>query len=321
MLVDFFHSIYSEIKGKNKVLSKIQFYSFLRLLIRSLINILVPIVYSISKSKPLNSLKKKSSSSPRIIISLTTFPARVSRVWIVIETILRQKTKPDKIILWISSEQFESCDILPKKLLTLQEKGLEIRFCEGDLRSHKKYYYAFKEFPNDIIVLIDDDLLYPSNLITNLTRLHKKYPDAIICNRAWKMLKEDKDILPYSEWKFLISEETEPTVDLFYTTGHGTLIPPNLLDEIVLSKEIFMKYCFYADDVWLNMVHQLSQVKVAKLKSNILLPVLNRNDIKLSTRNVYENLNDKQIYDLRKYFIEKENKDPFERFLTNLNSN
>ena len=45
-------------------------------------------------------------SGEEVIVSLTTFPARISTVWITIETIFRQEVMPDRIVLWLAKEQF-----------------------------------------------------------------------------------------------------------------------------------------------------------------------------------------------------------------------
>ena len=66
--------------------------------------------------------------------------------------------KPDEIILWLAEEQFNGIDSLPKALLEQQKRGLTIRFCD-DLRSHKKYYYTMQEYPRDIVILVDDDIV------------------------------------------------------------------------------------------------------------------------------------------------------------------
>src|SRR5699024_12638905 len=65
--------------------------------------------------------------------------------------LLRQTYPPDKIILWLAKEQFEGRNTLPNNLLDLEKRGLEIVFCDEDLRSHKKYYYAIKKFSKDIL--------------------------------------------------------------------------------------------------------------------------------------------------------------------------
>ena len=82
------------------------------------------------------------------------------------------------MILWLAKSQFDDISVLPQKLVNLQKRGLTIRFCD-DLRSHKKYFYVMQEHPEDIIVLADDDMFYPSDTLRKLIKMHKKYPKDI----------------------------------------------------------------------------------------------------------------------------------------------
>ena len=84
-----------------------------------------------------------------IIVSLTTYPARIKTVWMTIACLLNQDYKNMRVILWLSKEQFHDLSGLPSYLQKLQKKGLVIKFKEDDLRSHKKYYYAFSEYPQN----------------------------------------------------------------------------------------------------------------------------------------------------------------------------
>lgn len=98
---------------------------------------LIPIMMRVTSSKKDFSLVCQNSGREKIIVSLTSFNKRIGRVWIVIESILRQTCKPDMIILWLSKEEFPSMECLPKKLLRLQKRGLIINLREGNLMSHK----------------------------------------------------------------------------------------------------------------------------------------------------------------------------------------
>ena len=83
--------------------------------------------------------------SPKIIVSLTTFPKRIKTVHITIEQLLTQSVKPDKLILWLAEEQFPNKENdLPEDLLRLREFGLTIGWCK-DLRSYKKLLPTLKE--------------------------------------------------------------------------------------------------------------------------------------------------------------------------------
>ena len=153
-MVNVFDKLYSSIENKNTILQKIKFYSLLRFSIRVIANIIIPIYFTCTKHNKKYRLKNVETEGNRIIVSLTSFPARINNLWLVIETIFRQTVKPDMIILWLSKEQFSNIDSLPKRLLKQRERGLKIELRDGDLRSHKKYYYTVQEYPNDIMITI-----------------------------------------------------------------------------------------------------------------------------------------------------------------------
>ena len=114
-----------------------------------------------------------------LVVSLTTFPARVNYVWQVVECMLRQTICPSKIILWLSKDQFTSKSDIPESLRKREGSIFEIRMVEGDIRSHKKYYYAAKEFPNSKIFIVDDDIYYPNKLERQIEEI-SKYDDETI---------------------------------------------------------------------------------------------------------------------------------------------
>ena len=163
----------------------------------------------------------------KIVVSLTSFPARISVVWIAIETLLRQSMKPDEIILWLAREQFPEEKDLPVELLNQKERGLTIRFCD-DLKSHKKYFYVMQEYSEDLIILTDDDLFYPSDTIATLIRLHEKNPEDICCITS-QHIGDDWNTTP-SMWRNpYITEKNEHSDKIQAYTGSGSLFPPNCL--------------------------------------------------------------------------------------------
>lgn len=240
----------------------------------------------------------------RYIVSLTSFPDRIPDVWISIESIMRQTVKPDQIILWLAESQFPDKQ-LPQTLLTLEKRGLTIRFCE-DLKSHKKYYFTMKEFPEDHIILIDDDMYYPVNLIENLIEIHKQHPHSVAATRAHKITYDKAgNALPYKKWKrnYVKKKENEHPF-LFFTSGFGTLIPAHSLSKEVFDKEVFMRICPAADDVWLNICAEIQGTPVVNNavfdKDAISIAKTQRKT--LAHDNVKRGGNDKQIKDVCTYF-------------------
>jgi len=301
-MIDFFTRIYTSIRDKNDILKRLKFYSLQRFLVRNIANAILPSYFTISNLFRAYKLKKAAGNRVSIIVSLTTFPARVNKVWMVIESVLRQDTLPDRIILWLSEEQFSSLSDVPKKLLKLQQRGLEIIIRPGDLRSHKKYYYAIELYPKDVVITIDDDMFYPSNTLSELLSLSEKYPGVVCCHRGSTIAVKDNDVLPYKEWGE-IDNNSNPSYDILPTGCGGILYPPGALSAEVLNKAVFMAYCKHADDIWLYAMAQFNGTKLVKTNSNnILIPVVNKADITLASINVDENLNDKQLNEIRAYY-------------------
>src|ERR1035437_9916865 len=200
-MVDVFDKTYNSIKDKNNTLSHLRFYSAIRFIIRLSANLLLPVYFLLTHKNKKYSLKDSANNKDRIIVSITSFPSRINRLWLVIETLLRQSQKPDKIILWLSLDQFPSLNSLPINLLNLLKRGLEIQLKEDDFRSHKKYYYAINEYRNDVIITVDDDVFYHKELIENLVNIYHKFPKCVCCNYCTEIEVADKEIKPYISWK------------------------------------------------------------------------------------------------------------------------
>lgn len=254
-------------------------------------------------------INRKPRGGERYVVSLTSFPARINYAHLAIETLMRQSFKADAIVLWLTREEFPSEDALPASLRRLKDKGLTIRFCDN-LRSHKKYYHTFKEYADCNVIVVDDDMFYPLDLIERLVGLHRKYPESIICESA-QIIHPKITSLP-SEW--VVAENNADYSGSMYVqpfTGYGTLYPPHWYPEEVFNVENIKKYAFTADDLWLKAMSIINNVKSVKerkfrafyveidIKNNKTLFSVNKSD--------GENLNDitwKSLcekYDLGKY--------------------
>jgi hypothetical protein len=311
-MVDFFVRLYGIERTENSFYPIVLLHKILRVSLRIVTNAWIPFWYKISSGGRL----EKSHNSPLVIVSLTCFPARINKVWIVIECLLRQKQLPDRIILWLSNEQFEDLDVLPKNLLRLKERGLEIFICEGDIKSHKKYFYTLTKFPGDILITVDDDIFYDSGLTKDLLDLHRQFPYAICCNRALEMEIKSDEIAPYSKWK-VVRRAYGPSFKLFQTSGGGTLFPPGSLPKQTLEKSVFMKYCKYADDVWLNVMSQMNNTKIIKSNRVVgFIPIFNIKNSTLMDINVNQGENDRQLVAVRDYYVNKLGQDPMRNLFT-----
>ena len=203
--------------------------------------------------------------SRRLIVSLTTYPKRIGLIPQVLESLYTQTRKPDEIVLWLAPEQFpEREKELPDRLLELKKDGkLTVRWCD-DLRAHKKYFFAMQEYPEDLIVTVDDDLTYSKDTLAALYNSYLLYPEAVSTVRAHLIvLDENRRVLPYRSW--IWETDTcihEPSMQLMATGGAGVLYPPHLFRKEFFDAQAIMENSPYADDLWLKAMQLASEVPV-----------------------------------------------------------
>jgi hypothetical protein len=190
-----------------------------------------------------NSQRPKAS---KVIVSLTSYGHRLATVHLTLLSLLNQTVVPDKVILWLSEEEFKG-QKLPKILTDLQAYGLTIDYC-NDIGSYKKLIPSLTRFPDQLIITFDDDVIYPCNHIERLLQAYNQHPEAIICHHARKMIMSDTNIQPYCQWPFVI-EGCRSNRLLPIGLG-GVLYPPHSLHALVNDSELFLKLAPKADDLW-----------------------------------------------------------------------
>lgn len=207
----------------------------------------------------------KEKRKTQLIVSFTSYGKRITTVPLVLDRLFNQTLKPDRIVLYLSKDNFPGMESeLPERLLDMRQYGMDIHWCDGDIKSYKKIIPALKEFPNDIIITIDDDIYYDLDFIEKLYDSYKKHPNAISALRVHKMkFNEQGGLLSYNEWDSKHSDILdEESMQLFATGAGGILYPPQALSTEVLNESMFMELCPNADDVWLKFMAVLNNTPV-----------------------------------------------------------
>lgn len=237
------------------------------------------------------------TKSENIVVSLTSFPARINHVHIVIKSLLAQSVKPNIIILYLYDKEFKN-KTLPTSLTNLQQQGVfEIRFIDQDLKSYNKLLWALQDFPESIIITIDDDIIYPKNLIKNLLKTHAKHPIDICAHRVRKIHIENNMIRPYNEWplseqRTFLQNKFHSGYNLLQCGVGGVLYPPNSLDSEVTNIPVFTKLCKHQDDVWFWAMAVKNNRKVITTKYGY--NVKKRTIQSIQTVGLWNSINNKQ---------------------------
>lgn len=199
---------------------------------------------------------------PKIIISLTSYPARINTIDQTIKSLINQSKKADKIILWLAPEQFPNKEKdLPRQLLDLTKKGLTIDWYH-DIKSYKKLIPTLKKYPNDIIVTADDDNIYPHCWLKKLYKSYLKYPKDIQCHRITKFYYNNGfKIISGGRDYYKGSSFLNKLVGL-----GGVLYPPQCFYKDILNEELIFKLAPTNDDqwFWLQAVMNGTKIRVVK---------------------------------------------------------
>ena len=199
-------------------------------------------------SLPVAFLWRGAQSFP-VIASLTTYPPRISKSWMAIETLLRQSVKPEKLLLVLNLEEFPSRK-LPRKIEDQTRRGLEILWVERNGRSHDKLLPVRAAFPGSTIVTFDDDKFFPRNLLEKLIHSSQLNEGKVIGARGWEIRhSEDNTDIRFGKGWTRATPDSEGR-HLFFPGGNGCLYPYESLHTSVDNIDDALRVCPTADDIW-----------------------------------------------------------------------
>lgn len=233
-----------------------------------------------------------------VIVSLTTYGARINDVHLVIESLGRQYIKSNKIILWLDSTEF-TIDSIPSSLMKQIERGLEVRFCEN-LKSYKKLLPAIENYPDRDIITVDDDVIYPYYFLELLLKDAEQYPKTVICYRAHKIkLTANGTVDKYERWE-VGTIDREPGILIFPTGCGGVYYPKNSLFSECLKYEKASQLASTGDDIWFKAM-SIKNSTLSKVVNdhfdydNDFIDIPSAYDSALSHVNIFKGENNKQI--------------------------
>ena len=198
------------------------------------------------------------------IVSLTSHGVRIERVFQTIESIFRQTRKVNRVVLYLSRDEFQGKE-LPITLQKQMGRGLEIKYVK-DIKSFTKLVPALRDYPESNIITVDDDYIYPLDMIDQLVRCHHCYPAAVCCRMSREISMKGKDRFD----TYLSFEHVFGDVPLssprFLALGYGgVLYPPHSLHPDAIREDFFTMLCPYADDIWFKAMELLQGTQVVVL--------------------------------------------------------
>jgi hypothetical protein len=200
----------------------------------------------------------------RLIVSLTSYPKRFHYLHIVLKSLINQSIVPTQIVLYLD---YGTENDLPASVRRLVGETFRIEV-RPPIRSYGKLLNALHDYPEAYIVTVDDDVIYPGNMLHSLTSAIAEQPGMITCLRAHRLhFTVDGYLLPYRSWPLNVDDSfaRRPSVDLVPTGVGGVLYPPGCLHPRAIDIETALRLCPTADDIWFYWMARLAgtfQMKV-----------------------------------------------------------
>ena len=182
-----------------------------------------------------------------IIVSMTSFPARLMLVPIAYEHFIKNQTlKCDKYVLWLSRAEFNGEKSAQELgLERLVDLGVEIHWCDEDSKIHIRHN-SLKLWPGEYNLIIDEDLFYPATYTEEIITAAYKYPDCIIsyfaCFEVFTGYR-----------KIELPRFRKPNIRNKFNGGLSCFPPYTFPMNCFQYEAIRDKACPYHDETWVNL--------------------------------------------------------------------
>lgn len=198
-----------------------------------------------------------------VVVSMTTLPSRLPEIEASLKSLLYQSCAPARIRLHLPrvSRREKVGYTVPSWLHAL--KSVEIVECEKDHGPATKLIPALQDLPPDQrILVVDDDKLYPPDLVAHFDALSNSHPEIAIGSSGWCAPDDltDRKVTVWGTLRGVAPGRIKAThvgspqpVDILQ--GHsGFLVRPRFFDvaELLASYTEGPDLAFYADDIWLS---------------------------------------------------------------------
>jgi Glycosyl transferase family 2 len=190
----------------------------------------------------------------RVIASLSTVPDRINNLRPTIQSLLKQTRPPDEIVLAIPefSVRERRPYVVPRHISRLPR--VRVLHCPEDWGPATKFIGAIQDElaagrENTLIMVVDDDRLYPRDALETYRHYSEQLPEAALCFRGAAM----PSTLDWDDAKMIYAKDLREPRPVAVITGCGSyLIQPRFFDESLWDYSGAPLVAFYIDDIWIS---------------------------------------------------------------------
>ena len=190
----------------------------------------------------------------RVIASLSTVPDRINNLLPTIQSLLKQTRPPDEIVLAIPefSVREQRPYVVPKYISRLPR--VRVLHCAEDWGPATKFIGTIQDElaagqENSLIMVVDDDRLYPRDALETYLYYSGQLPNAALCFRGAAM----PSTLDWDDAKMIHAKDLREPRPVAVITGCGSyLVQPRFFDQSLWDYSKAPSIAFYIDDIWIS---------------------------------------------------------------------
>ena len=214
--------------------------------------------------------KSRRNTAKNVVITMTTLPSRIRNIRTTIASLLDQSIAPEKIILNLPkySRREQIGYAIPRYLKN--HPSILVNEIEEDLGPATKLLPTLKLFEGSdtLIIVADDDEIYPKGLIENYLSHADRFPTSVMSLVGWDAPEDfkhtSKQVLygaigdrPKGSMKVIKPTRTD------CVQGASTFaVRPGFFTESIFLYADAPKEAFYVDDIWVSGHLAKNQVPV-----------------------------------------------------------
>ena len=192
----------------------------------------------------------RGTCSQRVVVSFTTMPDRIRHIEPMLNSMLDQSVRPDAIFLNVPdrSRRTGAEYAIPSQLE--QVESLEIRRCGHDWGPATKLIPTLlsETDPDTIIIVVDDDQVYPREMIETFLAHEQNLPDAALCARGFRVPFQMHHPLRNTSYGTKLDAPCEAEI---MQGSAGFLVKPRLFTPRLYDYEDAPDAAMMVDDVWI----------------------------------------------------------------------
>ena len=194
------------------------------------------------------------SNDRRVIASLSTVPDRIGNLEPTIRSLLKQTRPPDEIVLALPefSVREQRPYVVPKYISQLPR--VRVLHCAEDWGPATKFIGAIRDElaagrENTLIMVVDDDRLYPRDALETYLYYSEQLPNAALCFRGAAM----PSTLDWDDAKMIYAKDVREPRPVAVITGCGSyLVQPRFFEQSLWDYSKAPSVAFYIDDIWIS---------------------------------------------------------------------